>query len=80
MLARTYRSYKTLNYKLVNQRAKNTYAIAAELNRTYNSNVIHKSRLFSFLHKYNLNTHMIRSYVHNLIPSILYERKAPKGM
>jgi hypothetical protein len=64
------------SYRFVKQRAANTYALEAQLTKTEN---INRGRLATLLHNYGLTNNIMSNYAKNLIPSIFYEKKPPKG-
>jgi hypothetical protein len=83
VIAKSYRGVRMASFKMVKQKGESTYAVAAEMSSAANkntaSNELRTNRLFSFMAKYRMTSAISQSYLQTLMPSILYEKKAPKG-
>lgn len=76
LIKSSFRAYKLSNYQFIKQRSPNTYALAAELQ---NNKDVSQTKPSGLIAKLAFRRHLISTYTRNLIPSIFYEKKPPKG-
>lgn len=82
-MTKSYRGARMASYRLQKQRTANTYAVAVEtpavMDKPGHTTVTQATSMRSIMEKFRLNRFFQYNSLQNLIPSILYEKKAPKG-